>query len=284
MSGELEMIVWDVQHGNAIYMKTPNGMNFMFDIGTGSYSGGQEFSPLRYLKTRWGMDTLHYLVISHPHADHISDIKNMFELDLMAEVLLRPHVDESLIWNSNQEKFREIIDKYLELSRRYTKDVSEEKNPIIPKNNGGVRISHFIQHKKGVSNINNHSVVSIVEYNDEKIILPGDIESPGWEALMENNDFLEAIEGTTIFVASHHGRESGFYKEIFEYFTPDIVIVSDGRFSNTSVTDRYRRYSNGFNVKSRSNGNIKTRYVLTTRKDGVIYIRINEEGKHITIK
>ena len=48
----LKVIMWDVQQGNAIYMKTPNGRNIMFDIGTGSYENGREFSPLRHLKNQ----------------------------------------------------------------------------------------------------------------------------------------------------------------------------------------------------------------------------------------
>ena len=29
----LEIIIWDVQHGNAILIKTPNGKNIIQDIG-----------------------------------------------------------------------------------------------------------------------------------------------------------------------------------------------------------------------------------------------------------
>ena len=38
MSNSLQMVIWDVQHGNAIYMKTPNGKNIMFDIGTNTFA------------------------------------------------------------------------------------------------------------------------------------------------------------------------------------------------------------------------------------------------------
>ena len=53
MNSNLQIVVWDVQHGNAIYMKTPNGRHVMFDIGTGSYTNGYEFSPLKHLKYNW---------------------------------------------------------------------------------------------------------------------------------------------------------------------------------------------------------------------------------------
>ena len=284
MSSILEIVVWDVQHGNAIYMKTPNGTNIMFDIGTGSYGNGLEFSPLRHLKYKWGVDCLHCLVISHPHADHISDISNMFDLDLKPEFLCRPEgIDPEKIKGGNQSEYSEIIKRYLKLDRIYNGLLYEGQDPSNSNNNGGVSIRHFRQTEKGTSNLNNYSIVSVIEYANEKILIPGDIESAGWEVLMGRSDFLSAIAGTTIFVASHHGREAGFYSKVFKCFTPDVVIVSDGKYSDTSVTDRYRYYTEGVCVKSRSNGNLTARYVLTTRNDGAIYIGIDDNGKEITI-
>ena len=283
MSSTLKIIVWDVQHGNAIYMKTPNGTNIMFDIGAGIYGSGRKFSPLRRLKYKGGVDCLHYLVISHPHADHISDISNMFDLKLKPEFLCRPKgIAHDDIKRGNRYRHRKIIKRYLELDRTYATSTPKRKTPLNPNNNGGVKIKNFRQTKKGTSNLNNYSIVSVVEYANEKILIPGDIESAGWEVLMGRGDFLSAIEGTTIFVASHHGRKAGFYSEVFDYFTPDVVIVSDGRYSDTSVTSRYGDYTQGVLVNKR-NGNPTTRLVLTTRNDGPIYIKTDGYNKEITI-
>ena len=285
MNSNLEIVVWDVQHGNAIYMKTPNGKHVMFDIGTGSYEDGQEFSPLNYLKDEWDVDCLHYLVISHPHADHISDISNMFDLELKPKALTRPkNIDSDLISNSNQDEYSDLVDLYLELDRTYINPVSSESDPSNPSNNGEVEIVSFLQDESGTSNLNNYSIVAVIEYAGEKIIIPGDIEEAGWKVLLEREDFQQAIEDTTIFVASHHGRKAGYHSNVFDYFEPDVVIVSDGRYSDTSVTDRYRNYAQGFEVKSRSTEESETRYVLTTRNDGVIYIRVEDTSKVITIK
>lgn len=285
MSSALEIVVWDVQHGNAIYMKTPNGTNIMFDIGLGSYGDDWEFSPLSYLKYKWRVDRLHYLVISHPHADHISDISNMFDLNLKPEVLCRPKgIDLDLINKSNQSEYSEIIEQYLELDRTYTDPVPEWQAPSNSDNNGGVSIRNFMQTEKGTHNLNNYSIVSVVEYANEKILIPGDIESAGWEVLMGRRDFLSAIAGTTIFVASHHGREAGFCREVFKckYCAPDVVIVSDGKYSDTSITNKYGYYTQGVWV-NRRNGNPTTGRVLTTRNDGPIYIKIDDYNKEITI-
>lgn len=72
------MIVWDVQHGNAIYVKTPNNKHLVFDLGIGGYSGhNQTFSPLGALWHSYNVRKLDFVMITHPHLDHIDDILNL---------------------------------------------------------------------------------------------------------------------------------------------------------------------------------------------------------------
>lgn len=84
----VEIVFWDVQHGHGTYIKTPNNRHIVIDLGTGSYGSNQEFSPLRHIKYVWGIDRLDYVVVTHPHKDHIDDIMN-FEL-LNPRVFSRP--------------------------------------------------------------------------------------------------------------------------------------------------------------------------------------------------
>ncbi len=284
MNSDLEIIVWDVQHGNAIYMKTPNGRNVMFDIGTGSHAKGKEFSPLKFLKNYWEVDCLHYLVISHPHADHISDISNMFDLGIEPLTLTRPKcINPALIKKSNQPRYAQVVEDYLELDKKYICPVNggwlDASNRA---NYGDVQINCFSQQEEGINNLNNYSIVAVVEYAGEKIVIPGDIEAAGWKALLEKANFRQTIIGTTIFVAAHHGREAGYHGDIFKYFKPDIVIVSDGPSTDTSVTNRYTNHAKGTWIKKRSAG-FKKRSVLTTRNDGWIHILVHDTGRQITI-
>jgi len=51
MGQECTVVFWDVQHGHATYIKTPNNRHIIVDLGTGDYSGNNlEFSPLRQLR------------------------------------------------------------------------------------------------------------------------------------------------------------------------------------------------------------------------------------------
>jgi len=52
MSETANFKFWDVQHGHATYVNSPNDRHIVIDLGTGSYQDfNEEFSPLIHLKT-----------------------------------------------------------------------------------------------------------------------------------------------------------------------------------------------------------------------------------------
>jgi competence protein ComEC len=121
------------------------------------------------------------------------------------------------------------------------------------------------------SDINHDSIVTVISYATTKLVLPGDNNIESWQELLGQNSFLEAIKGTDVFIASHHGLESGFCDEIFNYFHPKLVIVSNGRYNDDISLARYSGIASGLNVHTRS-GKIIERRCLTTRSDGNIEI------------
>ena len=64
--------IWNVQHGSAAHIRTPNGGYIAVDCG--STEAG---SPLLALKNQLGQSQLDMAIITHPHVDHISDILNL---------------------------------------------------------------------------------------------------------------------------------------------------------------------------------------------------------------
>lgn len=63
----LTLVLWDVQHGSATYIKTPAGQHIVHGLGIGSYgSGSADFSPLMHLKRSYGVTQLDAVIITHP--------------------------------------------------------------------------------------------------------------------------------------------------------------------------------------------------------------------------
>lgn len=270
----LKVVVWDVQHGNATYIRTPNDKHIVIDLGVGSYnyakSSAGVFSPLLHLRDKYGVKQLDSVIITHPHTDHIDDISNFDKL--APKTLARPkHLSEEDIRRGNPSSDKGIVDTYLGISRRYTTPVTPSSDPFLPENNGDVFIQEFTPTSCSTSNLNNHSIVTVVSYANCKMLIPGDNEPPSWNELLESRDFLDAIKGTDIFLAPHHGRDSGYSPELFEHISPRLTIISDGRFCETSATDRYAKKTQGWTVHRRSGGR-QERKCVTTRNDGVIEV------------
>jgi beta-lactamase superfamily II metal-dependent hydrolase len=265
----LKIIIHDVGHGQAIHVFTPNGKTMVIDLGCGS-----DFSPLHWLKDR--TSTIDSLVITHPHGDHIDEFLLLKDLGFSVRQINRPKwLTQDDVYKQNQSNFNEKLDAYFDMSERYSYVLSDGENVSLPENNGGVIIKCFYSPDCGVSNINNHSLVIYIEYEGSAVMIPGDNEPASWNKLLEQPDFLEAIKKTDIFMASHHGRESGYSSDLF-FEKPSLCVVSDGRVQSTDATSRYSHHAEGWQIHHRNGKASEERFCLTTRSDGAVDIAIGK--------
>ena len=270
----LKFITWDVEHGSAAYIKTPNGKHIAIDLGA-RRATDSGFSPLAHLRKNWGVRQLDLVVVTHPHLDHIEDISNFRAFK--PKVLMRPnHLTDNDIWGNNRKaspEARWLIQEYININREYNQPTSSLTRPSSSDNFGGVSLKFFVPKQSPRNNVNNHSVVTVVTYAGVKFLMPGDNEPPSWSELLKDKNFVEAIRGTHILVAPHHGRESGFHGPLFKVIRPLVTIISDGRFVDTSATSLYSERTEGWQV-NRRNGRSDFRKCVTTRKDGVIDVTV----------
>ena len=111
-----------------------------------------------------------------------------------------------------------------------------------------------------------------------KIVFAGDLEVAGWRRLLGLPSFRQDLIGTSVFVASHHGRESGCCTELFDLFRPQLVIISDDerQFDSQDTDDWYRNRCTGAIFAANPGAR---RYVATTRKDGSMRINVDGAGR-----
>lgn len=272
MTAALEVTIWDVQHGSAAFIKTPTGKKLVIDLGVGSFKNPREstFSPLQYLYDKGGHRSLDALIITHPHTDHLDDIGNLHLLP--PEIIVAPRwIDRDLIREKNKSKDKAVIDAYFQWLDRFSNPIPGSQKVSIA-TNWGCSIQWFSP-AYSETNLNNYSIVTVIKHAGSTIVIPGDNEPPSWRLLLEQPAFVSAIKGTNVFVASHHGRESGYHADLFKYFTPVLCIVSDTNNIPTSVTQKYTYQAEGMDVLNRETGQYETRKTVTTRSDDSIYLR-----------
>lgn len=258
--------VWNVEHGVCISIQTPNGRKAILDCGS-----SDSISPASEINSTVEKKKLDYLLISHPHQDHITDILELdkrFDIKVLSRNKL---IDENKMKDDNPEVFDppndKFINKYFEISKRFTEPVSQENDPSNTQWGNGCTIHSFSNDDKSLE-VNDLSMVGFVVFYNETILYGGDLKEKGWLEILKQEKFREFLKKTTIFIASHHGNESGYCEEIFKYFKPKVTIFSAGRYKDFAIK-KYEEKTKGITVYKRSGGT-DNRLVLTTRNDGDI--------------
>ena len=263
----LRILIHNVGHGQAVHVFTPVGQTVVIDLGHSA-----NFSPLEWLKKQ--TSTIDLLTITHPHGDHIDEILLLEEMGFTVRQFWRPTwLPRDEVYSQNQASYKGRLDAYFKMSDRYTTPIKESERVGNPSFSGGVSIKQYASSSCGVSNINNHSFVTVLDYRDVTVVIPGDNEQASWRELMREQDFATAMNRVNVFMASHHGRESGYCAEIFTE-KPDLCVVSDGPVQDTNARQRYSYHAKGRIVHKRNDGSSEKRYCVTTRQDGSTDIEI----------
>lgn len=270
---KVEIVFWDVQHGNACYIKSPNGRHIVIDLGTGDYSGRNiSFSPLMHLWKNYHINQLDYVVVTHPHRDHIDDILNLRHFN--PNIFVRPiQLSNSEVMTGVQINDVPKFEEYCRLNRIYNKSINEAGMSFdIKKYFGGMSVIHFCPSSCPHNNFNNHSILTVIEYATVKIVIPGDNEACSLNELMGSLTFLRTVMNADILLAPHHGRQSGFHVDFVKFVNPRLCIVSDGNICDTSANHRYSQISRGYPVFKKSTRQLINRKCLTTNSDGEVFI------------
>lgn len=277
MTANVQMVFWDVQHGHATYIKSPNGKHIVIDLGIGDYSGNNSsFSPLRHLRYNYYVTQLDQVIITHPHLDHIDDILNF---DLLKPKVLHCNraISDDKILKGVREYDKPKYLKFIEIRNRYTSPVGDSDDLQKPDNWGGMKVTTFTPWWYDGDNLNNYSIITVIEYAGIKVVVPGDNETQSLERFMELDSFKNAISNAYILLAPHHGRESGYCSEFVKHVNPSLTIVSDGKYCDTSANNRYSKNSSGWKVHKK-NGTSSDRKCLTTNSDGEVYVEFGYDN------
>jgi competence protein ComEC len=274
---QLQIIVWNVEHGSAIYVRTPNGRSIIMDAGASS-----DFSPARWLYYQYNISKADLFILSHADTDHIRDIENV-------DVLLSPYAFYRNGTSPRHLKYPTYppttnpLRYFHDFDARYSAPLTLGSPLTLDRSNWGnlaieLKYNQYPEHE--FTKLNDYSVATFLMYGNLEFLFPGDLEAPGWEALMQRNDFrvLSTPSPTNhneirILVAAHHGREAGVYKPFLDLYRPHLTIVSDQYGSPYTANQTYWNATEGFPVYDRQTNQTRMRCVVSTKINDYILIR-----------
>lgn len=296
----LDVRIWDVAHGSAAYMRAGN-KDVILDCGASS-----EFSPLKWMSSSYyGLTEPDYLIISHPHKDHIADLDMFKELDLNNSDLIfqRPKKATELVEENlevarerDDEEFIEDAEYYLNVLDEFSTDpdiypsdptwAGYGEAPSNIRADGGVTDRGVTIHNYSTGEIigndnyeklNNLSRVTVVNSFGFTMVSMGDLLPSGIEEIKEDSGAMSAIEDAEVLIAPHHGRDSSYDSELVSHVNPDLVVFSDKSAENT-VSGKYGNLTNGKLVLDEQEDEMRFRKVVSTNNDGRIRIQANDDN------
>jgi competence protein ComEC len=232
-----------VDKGHMTLVQFSNGYNMLMDCRRSPARP----SPLEYLKAR--ITTLDLVVITHPHQDHLTGLKEVCEW-------FKPR---SLWHNGRYFKPYPVYDDWSYYEKLRAGNVSFCTPALVERGYavliGDSRVyvaAPKTPHLQGTcDDENNNSIILTVTTGASKVVLTGDTEFEQWSALDHS-----PLENAAIFQASHHGRESGFRQHTMDRVNPQRIVISDGECCPTDASEKYRKIA-----------------PISTTRDGCVVVR-----------
>lgn len=243
----------DVGHGTSVILSLPDGRKWLYDCGslgnfTGSARGIQE--PLWAL----GLTRLDAVLLSHADADHYNALPGL---------LRRFGVGELIIPEGMLEVPKEGLADVREAIRQSgvrVREVAREDRWI-----GDDRTIEILHppRQRVAGNDNANSLVIRFEQGGRTLILPGDLEPPGMQQVLD----LPRPPPGGVLMAPHHGSLTLDNRSMLDWARPREVIVSGGsRANRLEVVDVLGVRGSGVHI---------------TARDGAIRVRLSETGIEI---
>lgn len=288
----LELTIYSVDHGSAAHLRTPDGQLVVFDAGASESGPSPVDHILAQAYSNGRVPRVDVLVISHAHADHIRELARFDGLLSPITFYRNRSVPLSLICGPDGlSSASTALKRYLALDASYTATVPMPSTRLIspgelPPYLGSVRLQTFALTStdffNGAANLNDLSVLSVIQFGNLTLILPGDLEPLGQLLLLAKPGVREVLATGEyrVLIAPHHGRRSGIaygeqlYPEFVNTIRPSLVIMSDVHGSEHTCPELYRGRASGHFVWCESDGTKScVRSVLTTKTNDRIVVR-----------
>ena len=181
-------------------------------------------------------------MVTNYDEDHIADLPELLQ-NFKIEILTRnSSLNCSQLRKLKTAPISTTMNTLLGMIANFTGEVTREQ--LDPP---GIQMQMFGNSYPAFTDTNNLSLLCFLKVNGVSFVLPGDLERSGWIELLKNHSVRELLGHVDIFIASHHGRESGYCSKVFDYCRPQLVIMSDGpvEYDTQKMPSQYGRHASG---------------------------------------
>lgn len=226
VEGTMQVHFIDVGQGDAVLIKQ-DGNNMLIDGGDNGYGG----LVIDYLEAE-GVESLQYVIGTHPHADHIGGLVEVID-HFPVEKVIMPDVTHTT------KTFENLISVIKKKKLKITKPVVG-KSFSLGEGDFTIVGPNSVKYK----NLNDYSVMIRVAFGDNSFMLTGDAEVLAESEAVKNSVNLKS----DVLKAGHHGSDTSSTNTFVDEVSPTFVVIQSGE-GNT-----YGHPSNGVISRFESRG------------------------------
>ncbi|RJP45873.1 MAG: MBL fold metallo-hydrolase [Armatimonadetes bacterium] len=211
--GKLRVVFCDVGQGDAVFIRTAEGVDILVDGGPDSKVLGCLSSHMPF----WDRD-LELVFLTHPDSDHSTGLVDVLKRYKVKTLSLSQDVNMDTLVGTEIERI--IKEKKIKMQSLVMGDSFNTGD--------GVRIKTFWPGQGSVLGVNsgddnNLSLVEGVFYKDFSLLLTGDVEAEILDQILADFENLDVLK------VPHHGSKTAFSDKTFLRVKPGIAVISAGK-------------------------------------------------------
>lgn len=201
----------DVGQGDSTLISS-GGKHMLIDTGDRD-SSDRVIKHLKELK----IERLDYLVLSHPHADHIGEAGQIVEQFDIGDIIV-PEVSQEVVPDT------ECYDELVEAADEKDEQFKNAPDKSFELGECTVRIYAPEKPESGADNPNNYSLIVRADHGENSFLFVGDCELEEESQMLARGIDLD----TDVLKAGHHGSDTSSSKEWLEAVSPEYAVISCG--------------------------------------------------------
>lgn len=250
----------DVEKCNCVLVRSSDG-HFML-IDAGSNDDAHTAKIISYLQDQ-GVESLDYLLITHPHKDHIRAVPQVLDYFEVSEVLMGEFELETV----GTKTYQRVLEALAAKDPLITRPQPGESYALG--NASFTILANDDSFETASDNLNNCSIGLIFTDGYHRFLFYGDGEEEMEEKLRESGFDLSC----DVMMAAHHGSKSSTKKKTLEAVGPQIAVIScgiDGDGEKQEPSDKVLKRLEEYGVK-----------VYRTDLNGTVIVKSSETGLQV---
>lgn len=216
--GRLHVVFCDVGQGDAIYLRTPKGIDVLVDGGPNDAVLGCLSSHMPF----WDR-TIELVFLTHPHADHLTGLISVLD----RYTVLSFNTENLTNTTAGFRKLTETI-RAKKIKSRYVGagDTFRTKDGLSIRVLGPTESFLLTTSPEGVIGESGEfgSLITLVSFGEFRLLLTGDSQKEGLR-----DGLWRVGESVDVVQVPHHGSKTGLDADILTRIKPRFAVISVGK-------------------------------------------------------